>query len=175
MILPADKGRVRVVIKKSEYQEKCEHLLNDEKMYKNLKGDPTRKYKVELSNVLRDLKDRKIITLDLHRKLYTPWLISPHISTASQKSTRITPPLLSPLMGKMEHHVKNSKEFAEYVKSWKVGPEEKLRSYNVSALFTSVPVDKALEIILRRLTEDVTFPIECLFPQMTSLLCWRNA
>ena len=68
MILPADKGRVTVVMKKSEYQEKCEHLLNDEKTYKKLKGDPTRKYKAELGNVLRDLKDRKIITPDLHRK-----------------------------------------------------------------------------------------------------------
>ena len=66
MILPADKGRVTVVMKKSEYQEKCEHLLNDEKTYKKLKGDPTRKYKAELGNVLRDLKDRKIITPDLH-------------------------------------------------------------------------------------------------------------
>ena len=58
-------------------------------------------------------------------------------------------------MGKTEHHVKNSKEFAEYVKL-KVGPDEELRSYDVSALFTSVPVDKAMDIIGRRLQEDVT-------------------
>ena len=63
---------------------------------------------------------------------------------------------MSPLMGKTEHHVKNSKEFAEYVKLLKVGPDEELRSYDVLALFTSVPVDKALEIIRRRVTEDVT-------------------
>ena len=61
-------------------------------------------------------------------------------------------------MGKTEHHVRNSKEFAEYVKSLKVGPEEELRSYDVSALFTSVPVDKALEIIRKRLQEEITLP-----------------
>ena len=59
-------------------------------------------------------------------------------------------------MGKTEHHVRNSKEFAEYMQSLKVGPEEELRSYDVSALFTSVPVDKALEIITKRLQDDIT-------------------
>ena len=66
--------------------------------------------------------------------------------------------MLSPLIGKTEHHVRNSKEFAEYVQSLKVGPEEELRSYDVSALFTSVPVDKALEIIRKRLQDDITLP-----------------
>ena len=91
MILPADKGRVTVVMKKSEYQEKCEKLLNDEKTYKKLKGDPTRKYKIELGNVLRDLKERKIITPN-YTESYTPQLTSPHVSTASRKYTRTTPP-----------------------------------------------------------------------------------
>ena len=62
------------------------------------------------------------------------------------------------LMGKTEHHVRKSKEFAEYVKSLKVGPEEELRSHDVSALFTSVPVDKALEIIRKRFQDDITLP-----------------
>ena len=69
---------------KSEYQEKCEQLLNDEKTCKKLKGDPTRKYKMKLGNVLMDWKDRKIITPELHRSLL---LTSPHVSTASLKYT----------------------------------------------------------------------------------------
>ena len=56
-------------------------------------------------------------------------------------------------MGKTEHHVKNLKEFAEYAKNLKVGPDEEL-SYDVSALFTSVPVDKAMDTISRKLQED---------------------
>ena len=42
------------------------------------------------------------------------------------------------------------------MKTLKVDPDEELRSYDVSALFTSVPVDKAMVIIKRRLQEDVT-------------------
>ena len=62
--------------------------------------------------------------------------------------------VLSSLVGKTEHHVKNSKEFTEYVKNLKVDPDEELRSYDVSALFTSVPVNKAMVIIRRRLEEE---------------------
>ena len=44
------------------------------------------------------------------------------------------------------------------MQSLKVGLEEELRSYDVSALFTSVPVDKALEINRKRLQDDITLP-----------------
>ena len=39
MVLPADKGRVTVVMKKEEYLEKCYNLLKDEKTYLKLKRD----------------------------------------------------------------------------------------------------------------------------------------
>ena len=70
MILPADKGKVTVIMNKSEYEEMCEQLLKDEKTYIKLKGDPTRKYKTELGNVLKDFKDSKKIAPVLHKKLY---------------------------------------------------------------------------------------------------------
>ena len=62
------------------------------------------------------------------------------IGTITYASAKYLADILSPLVGNTEHHVKNSKEFAEYVKNLKVGPDEELRSYDVSALFTSVPV-----------------------------------
>ena len=40
------------------------------------------------------------------------------------------------------------------MKNLKVGPVEELRSNGVSVLFTSVPVDKAMDIISRKLEED---------------------
>ena len=128
---------------------------------------------MELGNLLRDLKERKITTPELHRKLYPTVYQPPHfyslpkehknntpfvssIGTITYECAKYLADVLSPLMGKTEHHMKNSKEFAECVKLLKVGPEEELRSYNVLVLFTSVPVDKALEIIWRRLQECIT-------------------
>ena len=45
MMLPADKGQVTVAMNKKEYEDKCQQLLGDEKTYKKLKGDTTRKFK----------------------------------------------------------------------------------------------------------------------------------
>ena len=58
---------------------------------------------------------------------------------------------MSPLVGQTEHHVKNTKHFATVIKNITVHEDEILVSYGVSALFTSVPVDKALEDINDRL------------------------
>ena len=53
-------------------------------------------------------------------------------------------------MGKIEHHVK---EFAENVRTLEVGSDEELRSYDVPVLFTSSPVDKAMDVIRKNLED----------------------
>ena len=45
-------------------------LLGDVKTYKKLKSDPTQKFKKELVVVLKDLKDRGVVTPVLQKKLY---------------------------------------------------------------------------------------------------------
>ena len=70
MILPADKGQVTVVMNKKEYNEKCQHLLGDGKTYQKLKGDPARKFKVEIVSILKEFKEREVISSELHKKLY---------------------------------------------------------------------------------------------------------
>lgn len=74
------------------------------------------------------------------------------IGTISYACARQLAVILSPLVGKTEHHVRNSKQFVDEVRGLKLEPDEELRSYDVTALFTSVPVDKARS----RLEEDET-------------------
>ena len=54
------------------------------------------------------------------------------ISTITHACARHLADVLSPLVGQTEHHVKNSKEFADYVKTLRVGPKEELRRRRVS-------------------------------------------
>ena len=55
--------------------------------------------------------------------------------------------ILKPLIGTSPQHINSTKDFVEQVKSVIFLPGECLSSYDVSVLFTSVPVDPALGII----------------------------
>ena len=59
-------------------------------------------------------------------------------------------------MGTTEHHVQNSKDFARDVREIRIKPDEEFWSNDMSALFTSVPIDKAFKVIREKLKEDET-------------------
>ena len=52
-----------------------------------------------------------------------------------------------PLVGKSPHHINSTQDFVEQAKQFKLDPGECLSSYDVSALFTSVPIDPGLNVI----------------------------
>jgi len=175
-ILPADKGRCAVVLNRSTYKEKCDQLLKDTKTYKKLKRDPTQIYKKQLIEVLHDLQKKGKVDKPTYHKIYPTTETPPKfyglpkihkkdnplrpivssVDSITYTCARFVADILSPLVGKSEHHVKNSQEFAKVITDKTVQPDEKLVSYDVSALFTSVPVDKALEVIRERLVNDTT-------------------
>ena len=64
--------------------------------------------------------------------------------------------ILKPLVGKSPHHINSTQDFVEQVKHITLAPGECLSSYNMSALFTSVPIDPALKIINDLLVKDPT-------------------
>ena len=55
--------------------------------------------------------------------------------------------ILKPLVGKSPHHISSTQDFVEQVKHITLAPRECLSSYDVSTMFTSVPVDIALNTI----------------------------
>ena len=63
---------------------------------------------------------------------------------------------LKPLVGKSPHLINSTQDFVEQAKHNTLVPGECLSSYDVSALFTSVPVDPALNIIKDLLEKDNT-------------------
>ena len=73
------------------------------------------------------------------------------IGTISCGCARYLATVVSHLVAKIVDHVKNSTEFTKEVRKIKLDLEEELRLYVVSALFTIMPVDKALEVIREKL------------------------
>ena len=61
--------------------------------------------------------------------------------------------ILKPLVGK-SHHICNNQDFIQHLKGIALGPDEVMVSYDVRALFTSVPIQPALEVIEKLLKED---------------------
>ena len=62
--------------------------------------------------------------------------------------------ILRPLVGKSPHHMKNTDDFVQQFRGIRLQPGECVTSYDVSTLFTWVPIESAITIIRRKLELD---------------------
>ena len=69
---------------------------------------------------------------------------------------KIIAKILKPLIGKFPHHIQSTRDFEGKVREVTLIPGEYLSSYDVIALFTSVPIDPVLNIIKDLLEQDDT-------------------
>ena len=82
--------------------------------------------------------------------------------------------ILKPFVGKSPHHINSTQDFVEQAKQFKLEPGECLSSYDVSALFTSVPIDPALKVIKDLLDKDTTLKEEQLWKLETLSSFWNS-
>ena len=66
--------------------------------------------------------------------------------------------IIKPLVGQSPHHLKNTQHFIQQLQGKKLETGEIITSYDVKALFTSVPVQPAIHIVKQRLQQDTTLP-----------------
>ena len=78
-------------------------------------------------------------------------------------------------MGKSPHHIQSNQDFMEHLKGITLGPDEVMVSYDVRALFTSVPIQPSLEVIEKLLKKTLTSRREQICPQNISWTCWSSA
>ena len=76
------------------------------------------------------------------------------IGSVTYASAKELSRILKPLVGRSPHHVMNNLDFLESIRGIQLQPEECMVSYDVEALFTSVPVESAICIIKKHLEED---------------------
>ena len=63
----------------------------------------------------------------------------------------LTSKILKPLVGQSPYHVQNNQEFLHQLKDQNLGPDDIIMSYDVKALFTSVPIQPAIDTIVKLL------------------------
>ena len=62
--------------------------------------------------------------------------------------------VITPLVGKSPHHIQSMGDFVSRAKRFTLQPGECLSSYDATSLFTSVPIDPALNVIKELLEKD---------------------
>ena len=83
------------------------------------------------------------------------------IGTVTYKIAKYLARILSPLVGKTDHFVKDSADFVAKIKDLEVPPGHKLISYDVSTLFTSIPTPVAVAVIKQYLQGDNSLGDRC--------------
>ena len=78
------------------------------------------------------------------------------VGMATYNASKFFAEVIGPLVGNRVYPVKNSKEFIADVAGMKIEPEEVMISFDVEALYTSLPIDRVLKYTQRRLESDDT-------------------
>ena len=175
IVLTADKGVAMVVMDKQDYINKSNQLLN-QNTYKVISKDPTNTIKNKLINILKGIKTKTGLGSNTYKSMYPTGCVPPKfygLPKIHKPDTPLRPivsscgsvtygvakelaKILKPLVGKSPHHINSTQDFVEQARHFKLEAGECLSSYDVSALFTSVPIDPALNVIKDLLVKDNT-------------------
>ena len=63
---------------------------------------------------------------------------------------KIIEDILKPLGGKSQHHIQNTQHFVEQIKDITLGPGECITSYDITTIFTSIPVNPVFNIVKKK-------------------------
>ena len=171
--LTMDKGVSMVVMDRDDYNSIAEDILY-QSTYKPIPNDPTTKYKTKLISLLKSIKTEGGIDESTYKRLYPTGAGSPkfyglpkvhkegtplrsivsRIGAVTHTTAKELSRILKTLVGKSPHHIHNNQDFMEHLKGFQLGPDEVMVSYDVRALFISVPIQPALKIIEKLLKED---------------------
>ena len=76
------------------------------------------------------------------------------IGTSPHGTSKYLVNIIQPTLNKSQHQIKNSVEFVNEAKTWKISPTEIQVSYDVVNLYPSIPLDKAIDFIVEYLKND---------------------
>lgn len=197
ILLRPDKGSGVIVMDTCDYHRKFEPILNDRSKLKvdEQQEDASVKVAKSVSKLLNDLKTRGVISLDQHRHLQPKGAVPPRLyglpkthkegvpirpivcmtRCALESLSKWLAATLNPIENSFTTRcVKDSFEFVEKLAELDV-PNTIMASFDVSALFTNVPVIETIDIIVeetRRRPDLCPLPLDLLRDML--LLCTCN-
>ena len=180
VILKADKGKSTVVMNAQEYDNKINCLLSDSSVYTKLskKSNPITKITSDVNNTYGTFsKIKKISKTEYHflhcSKCVTPRFyrlpkihkasvpVRPNVSFINSPTYNLSKFLSRILFSLLvnRYSVRNSKEFVDYIQNFTISERKILVSFDLVSLFTYIPMDKALDLVLELHTSDETLSL----------------
>ena len=176
LITRPDKGRGIVILNRDDYIHKVNKILSDGTTFEVTQQETTIKQENQLNSKLLELKNEGFITPEeynyarsrgaqparlyglpkIHKKLDTDGIIPirPIVSSSKTFNYRLAKLLANKLkhLPQDQYAVKDSFAFVDWLHKLEINPQEyKMLSFDITALFTKVPTDRTIEIILERL------------------------
>ncbi|XP_062556681.1 uncharacterized protein LOC134221501 [Armigeres subalbatus] len=172
IVVNSDKGNRTVIMEREDYKNKMNVLLQDSKTYRRVKRDLTCKFQNQNNSIVKRLQDLHLLDPYLASKLKTYKAVCPKIygqpkahkpglplrpvvpcmtAPAYELSKFVSKILQSSMTSK--YNVRDSFSFCEYVNSIELPEGCILVSFDVVALFTSIPKSLVRQSIFRHWDE----------------------
>ncbi|XP_030751385.1 uncharacterized protein LOC115878915 [Sitophilus oryzae] len=145
-----------------------EDLLNDKKIYKQIKRDPTNIYQKNNNDIVGKWENNQYIPTETAKRLMIRNAIPPKmyglpklhkvplrplvscVQSPFEKLSKYLKDILSNIAYKNEYYLKDSQHFKQKLKNLKIPNGYKLISLDVASLYTSIPIDLASQIIRKK-------------------------
>ncbi|MCP3661020.1 MAG: hypothetical protein GY696_00765 [Gammaproteobacteria bacterium] len=169
----ADKGNALVILNSEDYELKMMSILDEPRFFKKIPSNPTLKREKQLNAFLLSLQKREILEKKLYMFLRTSNSRTPQaygLPKIHKDGTPLRPIIsavrsfnynvgkflvwiLSPYMDKCDSYIRNSAHLVEELSLMQ--PDQSfLASFDVSSLFTNVPVAEAVNLSMDLITQD---------------------
>lgn len=169
-IAKVDKSNATVIIDKNKLEEKTYKFIEENNCIK-LNKDPTNKYNTEINNILKtcdkvvDTKNKHKYIIDnpkppklnslikIHKKEHP---IRPLINSKTSPNYKFAKIISKELKNKLKlnytHNIKNTIKLTELLKTIPVTDNTKLFSFDITNMYTNIPIAETIKIIKQKLT-----------------------
>ena len=162
IIRRADKASIFVILDREDYQRKLNQILSDKTKFREIKEDPTKKHKAKVNRVIKSANavvdgihfetitgeyspGYAYGTVKTHKKDNPLRPIISQVCTSTYKLAKRLNNILKPYIPS-KYTVKSTEEFLDILRVKK--PQGEIASIDVESLFTNVPVDQTIDIII---------------------------